>query len=116
MKAFLQGVKRWYLRRFRGYVGPPRDPLSGVPRGTAWQQHKPDEVGVTCRCGYAMAFTESDYFIREQDHREGCEGVVNKEIDGKLVQDICSCPITDARYVKFCSKCGLGHWKQSEGK
>jgi hypothetical protein len=36
MKAFLQGVKRWYLRRFRGYVGPPRDPLSGVAGGHGW--------------------------------------------------------------------------------
>jgi hypothetical protein len=109
MKTFFARLKAWYLRRFRGYVAPPRDPY-GVPRGTAWQEHQKDEWGFTCRCGLAQAFGEKDYVIREQDHRENCEWQY-----GAVPLGTCSCPVTDARYIRICH-CRLGHWKLAEVK
>ena len=111
MKAFLQGVKRWYLRRFRGYVGPPRDPLSGVPRGTAWQEWASWRSTFFCKCGYLGEFTPDTYVIREQDHKEDCEHQFGSS---NPVMGHCSCPVTDARYVKICPRCGMGNWKQAQ--
>lgn len=137
MKSILQGVKRWYLRRFRGYVGPTRDPLSGVPRGTAWQQHPSDTGVFVCQnrqltgpfkgqvCQLAQTFSEEDYVIREQDHLEDCEWQYETTVQtfdlhhtttlkSMPVMGKCSCPVTDARYVKLCPQCGLGHWKMAK--
>jgi hypothetical protein len=103
MKQFFAGIRRWWLRRFRGYVAAP--PRSG---GTSWQQHRKRQF--KCRCGWpGVVFDylfddEKDYVIRSQDHVEGCQFPT---VDGK---PLCSCPVTDARYVKICPECGLGHW------
>jgi hypothetical protein len=105
MKTFLQGVKRWYLRRFRGYVAQPRDPF-GVSRGTAWQEHE-NTYGFTCTCKWQHMWEEADLVIREQDHKADCQA----QFESQPVMGKCSCPITDARYVKICPQCGLGHWK-----
>jgi hypothetical protein len=102
IRDWFSALKRWYQRRFRGYVAAPA--RSG---GTSWQQHPYGEMGFTCRCGQAQAFTEDHYVIRHQEHAEGCQFPT---VDGK---PLCSCPITDARYVKICPGCGLGHWRQA---
>jgi hypothetical protein len=104
MKSFFSGLKRWWLRRFRGYVAPPAG--SG---GTPWQQHPRSEWGFTCRCGTALAFDRNaDLVIRSQEHREDCEHQYVEQPKQR-----CVCPITDARYVKICPQCHLGHWKEA---
>lgn len=100
------GLKRWYLRRFKGFVAAPA--RSG---GTSWQQHGVKAVGYQCRCGNVHAFAESDLKIMSQDHVDGCDGIAMQNSPLKR----CSCPISEARYVKICPGCGLGHWKQWEG-
>jgi hypothetical protein len=112
MKTFLQGLRRWYLRRFKGYVAPPRDAF-GVSRGTAWQEHhQKTDTPFICRCGQQLFFLETDYVIREQDHGEDCMWQYDEQSrETRGAMGRCSCPVTDARYVKICPKCGLGHWK-----
>jgi hypothetical protein len=102
MRSWLAGLKRWWLRRFRGYVAAPA--RSG---GTSWQQHPAGEMGFTCRCGQAQAFTQENYVIRERDHRDACA----PQFSGNPLD--CDCPVTDARYIRICSGCGLGHWRQA---
>jgi hypothetical protein len=114
MRNFLAGLKRWWQRRFRGYVPPPAG--SG---GTAWQQHPRGEVYFLCQCGASLVFSDDTYVIREQAHVEGCEGLTDQSThtiatDKTRLMDlrVCSCPITDARYVKICPSCRRGHWKE----
>ena len=95
-RGMLAGIRVWYLRRFRGYVAAPRDLVGG--RGTSWQQHS-FEYFIECRCGQVLAITPSDYFVRSRTHLDGCTD-----------WDHCDCPVTDARFVKICQQCGLGHW------
>jgi hypothetical protein len=113
-----QGLKRWYRRRFLGFVAAP--PCSG---GTAWQQHK--EKQFKCRCGWPgpgidYKFDEEDYVIRAQAHFESCEGVtdISNGMPAKgssRILDLrpCNCPVTDARYIKICPQCHLGHWRRA---
>jgi len=129
MKEFLAGVRRWYRRRFRGIVAPPRQ-YGG--QGTTWQQHHRLEVAFICGnrrprsgrdvliCEQELEFTAADYVIRSQDHIEGCEGITDrstgnpaKSTSKVLDMQPCSCPVTDARYVKICPQCRLGHWKDA---
>jgi hypothetical protein len=113
MKRFFQRVRRWYQRRFRGYVAAPS---VGGSRGTAWQEHRrrdlfigsPDANGffLFCQCGARVDFTQENYFVRAKMHREDCPvQAVNPESG---VIRLCGCPI-DARYCRVC-RCGLGHW------
>jgi len=117
MRDFLAGVKRWYRRRFRGFVDRPRDAF-GVPRGTAWQQWPAWRTTFACECGYLGEFTPDTYVIRSQEHVEGCDGMIDRStgtvaVDSTKVVNlgVCRCPVTDARYVKICPQCHLGHWK-----
>lgn len=120
MRELFAGLKRWYQRRFHGVVAPPRQ-YGGT--GTTWQQHSGDTLTFTCRCGDFLDFTEKDYVVREQEHAEGCAGVTDATTNrparlySKLI-DLrpCSCPVTDARYVKICRNCRLGHWKDASPK
>jgi hypothetical protein len=118
MRAFLTGIHRWYLRTFKGIVKPP----AGNPQGTTWLQHAKDAWGFTCSCGELLAFLDADLKILSQDHAEGCDGVIDSTTDlpfdynktQVLNLQPCKCPITEARYVKICPKCHLGHWKQAK--
>lgn len=119
MNAFLAGVKRWYLRRFRGIVEPPPHAKG---HGTTWLQHSRDAQRFLCQCGIVLAFTDDDYKILSQDHVEGCDGVFDSSTHAiatrtSRVVDLvpCSCPVMEARYVKICPKCRLSHWKQAKG-
>jgi hypothetical protein len=113
MTGFLQGLRAWYRRKFRGFVAAP----AGVGgKGTSWQQHNRTEVGFTCKCRLSQAFTAADYMIREQEHREGCEGLIDHSTTAgvsitRVATGRCDCPVTDARYVRICPACGMGHWK-----
>jgi hypothetical protein len=121
VKAFLAGLKRWYLRRFKGIVHPP----DRNPQGTTWQEHR-DGKPFKCVCGWPgpgidYQFDLNDYVIMSQDHIEGCEGIfdsVTRTIAkaGSRAVDLvpCSCPVTEARYVKICPQCRMGHWKQEK--
>jgi hypothetical protein len=117
MKAFLAGVKRWYLRRFRGIVKPP---AHAKGQGTTWQQH-PGAVGKVgtfagwsewfrCQCGESMYFTAADLKIISQEHVDGCDGWSGFQPGSGR----CNCPVTEARYVKICPQCRMGHWKQAK--
>jgi len=105
VKAFLAGVKRWYLRRFKGIVKPP---AHAKGHGTTWQQHQEHKWVFRCRCGEQHVFGSRDFFVRSREHKENCatQGVAGD----------CTCPITDARYVWKCPKCGIGHWKDATGE
>jgi hypothetical protein len=113
MRALWQGIRAWWLRRFRGFVAPP---AQHGGRGTSWQEHKRHEIGFTCsgttasgeRCGSVLAFMSTDLVVREQDHTEACD-LQYAAIPGMK----CNCPIIDARYVKICPTCRLGHWKDA---
>ena len=61
-----------------------------------------------CACGTAGEFTPDTYVIREQQHNEDCE--FQYQVQPK---EHCSCPVTDARYVKICPNCRRGHWKEA---
>ena len=102
MRQFFEGMKLWYLRRFRGYVAPPR---TAGGHGTKWQQHKPDTIGFTCPCGMVIAFSTKDLFVRTRDHVESCPNI-----------NSCDCPVTSARYCKVCPTCKRGHWKDASPK
>lgn len=110
MKAFVQRIRAWYQRRFRGFVAPP---AQHGGRGTSWQEHKRFDIGFTCSgklpngklCGQVLAFLSSDLVVRAKDHLEGC--------DELMCGVPCNCPITDARHVKICANCGLGHWNDA---
>ena len=115
MRNLLAGLKRWWLRRFRGYVAAPA--RSG---GTSWQQWPSWRSTFPCKCGYQGDFTPDTYVIREQDHVDGCYGTTdvstgNPGRETSRVMDLvpCSCPVTDARYVKICPQCRMGHWKEA---
>jgi hypothetical protein len=129
MKTFLQGVKRWYLRCFRG-MGSVRK----TPR-TSWQEWASWRSTFFCKCGYLGEFTPDTYVIREQAHRENCEALMDIAIEepepltvkqftppemktkimrGLVAGKTCSCPVTDARYVKICPRCGMGNWKVAQ--
>jgi hypothetical protein len=101
MKEFFAGLRRWWHRRFRGYVAAPAG-----SRGTNWQEHRRDEIGFTCRCGRVLAFSREDLHVRDRQHIEGC-------LHASGMMPTCGCPIRDARYVKLCPGCGLGHWKDA---
>jgi hypothetical protein len=111
MKALLERLRAWWLRRFRGFVAAP---AQHGGRGTSWQEHKRHEIGFTCSgttasgdpCGQVLAFMSTDLMIREQDHTEACD-LEQVAFPGTK----CQCPIVDARYVKICPQCHLGHWK-----
>ena len=104
-------------RRIRG-MGSVRK----TPR-TSWQEWASWRSTFFCKCGYLGEFTPDTYVIREQDHRENCEALADVTVvtpgekrqtavlRGGITGKFCSCPVTDARYVKICPKCGLGHWK-----
>src|SRR5271168_5197082 len=102
MKAFFEGLKRWWLRRFRGIVKPP---ARHGGQGTTWYQHSKNDCGFTCACGTAYAFTEADKVIRFMEHVKDCP--VQFEQHPR-----CACPVSDARYVKICTQCGRGHWQE----
>jgi len=115
MKAFFAGIKRWWLRRRHGIVKPPAQ-YGG--QGTTWQQHARHVVGFTCRnCRTVLAFTEEDFVIRSQAHLDDCTRVLAPEFIAKVEQSggwmRCSCPITDARNIKICPQCGMGHWQDA---
>jgi hypothetical protein len=116
MKAFLAGLKRWYLRRFKGVVAPPAHARG---QGTTWQQHR-GWIGkeslwagwrepFLCRCGQRLAFTRADYKILSQEHVDGCDGIAMQQ-----TKQPCTCPVSEARYVKICPQCHMGHWKQAK--
>jgi hypothetical protein len=120
MKAFLAGVKRWWLRRFRGVVKPPAG-----QQGTTWQQHPMTRIGelaFACKCGNVMVWSQSDYVIRAQEHVDGCAGLMDTsthriaDLAKTRIMDlqVCQCPVTDARYIKICPQCHTGHWKQAK--
>jgi hypothetical protein len=88
-------------RRIRG-MGSVRE----TPR-TSWQEWASWRSTFFCKCGYLGEFTPDTYVIREQDHKEDCEHQFS-------TKGVCSCPVTDARYVKICPKCGMGNWKQAQ--
>jgi|SRR5208282_3065581 len=125
MKALLAVVKRWYLRRFRGIVNPP---AHAKGQGTTWQQHpgKLDLSGkwaepFACQCGENLAFCKNDLKILSQEHNEGCEGVFDSTTSAPAQRSTraldlvpCNCPILEARYVKICPSCRIGHWKQAK--
>lgn len=118
MKALMAGLRAWWLRRFRGYVAPPRQHGG---RGTTWQEHRRSDVAFECRCGLSLAFSSSDYVIRSQDHREDCiHLMLGAEVSAHALQQSeavgCDCPVTDARFVKICPNCHLGHWKDASPK
>jgi hypothetical protein len=104
VREFLAGLRRWWLRRFRGVVVPPAQ-YGG--QGTTWQQHRENEWAFVCACKEMLTFTQADYVIREQEHDEDCE------FQYKVSSERCSCRVTDARYVKICPDCRRGHWKQA---
>ena len=106
MRAFFQSLKRWYQRRFRGFVAAP-----ARSHGTSWQQWPRDRATVLCRCGFTVHFSQDDYVIREQEHDEDCE----LQYEMQPVKR-CACPVLDARYVKICPQCGLGHWTDATPK
>lgn len=141
MKIWLEGIRAWYRRRFRGFVAAPA--LHGGA-GTSWQEHKRHEIGFTCTgitasgepCGQVLAFMSTDLIVRARNHEPHCTELSLAEIaqvhsvfhDGdekaRLRMEMlnsagraagypmgCGCPITDARYVKICPTCKLGHWK-----
>jgi hypothetical protein len=116
MKLWWEGIRAWWRRRSRGFVAAPA--LHGG-RGTSWQEHKGHEIGFTCQgvradgqpCGQVLAFMSTDYVIRAREHVDSCmvgSDVVNV---GNQLEGYCACPVTDARYVKICPGCHLGHWK-----
>jgi len=120
VRNFLAGLKRWYLRRFKGVVEPP---AHAKGQGTTWQQHATRVQGFTCQCGTVLAFSEADYKILSQNHIEGCDGVFDQSTmtiakGSSRVIDLtpCTCPVTEARYVKICPNCRRGHWKQANEK
>lgn len=105
MRALLSGLRRWWQRRFRGYVAAPAG--SG---GTAWQQWPSWRSTFFCQCGLAGEFTPDTYKILSQDHAEGCDGWTGFQPGSSP----CNCPVTEARYVKICPTCRTGHWKQAK--
>ncbi len=105
MKAFFAGVKRWYLRRFRGIVKPPAHARG---QGTTWYQHPCWMETFECPCGLTLHFTAEDYKIMSQDHVAGCDGIAHQQ-----THKPCQCPVSEARYVKICV-CRIGHWKQTQ--
>jgi hypothetical protein len=118
MKKFLAGLRRWYLRRFRGYVEAPVNVYGG---GTAWQQHfnrweahqaAPPPYGIRCRCGEYLSLTIHDLHVRKRNHKDDCQAFHG---DAAGMID-CDCRITDARYTKICAHCGLGHWVDASPK
>jgi hypothetical protein len=125
MTGLLQGLRAWYRRKFRGFVAAP---IGVGGRGTSWQQHPRTEVGFTCKCGIVQAFTRADYVVREREHRPDCQEVtpVSRAIAESAFADgernariradmlaVCTCPVTDARYVRLCPGCRRGHWKMA---
>jgi len=107
MKKFWHRLRAWYLRRFRGFVA------ATVPGGTSWQEHRRgrDEMFFWCRCGLFMEFYEKDLFVRNRRHTDNCPALWE---DSGAIK--CDCPITDARYVKICPDCHLGHWMDASPK
>jgi hypothetical protein len=103
MKTFLTGVKMWWLRRFKGVVKPPRG-----QQGTTWYEHQSWEQSFECPCKTTLRFAPTDYVIRSQEHQENC--AYQYDIAPK---ERCVCPVTDARYVKICPQCGIGHWRKA---
>ncbi len=107
MKAFLAGVKRWWLRRFRGIVEPP---AHAKGQGTTWQQWGNCwGPTVVCPCGTEITFTDADRKILSQSHVDGCDGIAMQQ-----TKQPCACPVSEARYVKICPQCRRGHWKQAK--
>lgn len=108
--AFFAGLKRWYLRRFRGIVKPPAQ-YGG--QGTTWQQHPrgaPIAFGFACDCGCVLAFNPiADLVVRSREHVEDCRFYSDPGF-------VCDCPITDARYIKICPQCHIGHWRDASPK
>jgi hypothetical protein len=121
MRTFLAGLRRWYLRRFKGIVEPPPHAKG---HGTTWQEHR-DGKPFKCVCGWPeidfYQFEHNDYVIMSQDHIEGCEGVFDSTTHapakgGTSLRNLapCTCPVTEARYVKICPQCRRGHWRQAK--
>lgn len=111
MIKLFQRLRRWYLRKFRGFVEAPQQHGS---RGTSWQEHRfrgALSMYMMCRCHWVYCFCEKDYFIRHRQHVDNCQALL--EDSGAIA---CNCPITDARYVKICPQCGLGHWMDATPK
>ena len=106
MRNLFAGLKRWYLRRFRGIVAPP---AHAKGQGTTWQQHPELARLVICACGERMVFGERDYKILSQSHVDGCDGIAMQQ-----TKQPCACPVDEARYVKICPQCRRGHWKQAK--
>lgn len=102
----MAGVRAWWLRRFRGYVAPPRQHGG---RGTAWQEHHRSNLGFQCHCGLSLAFAKTDLVVRDRDHTGDIE-------HGCDFSNSDQCPVLDARYVKICPNCRLGHWKDASPK
>jgi hypothetical protein len=117
MKAFLANVKRWWNRRFRGVVKPPRG-----QQGTTWYQHPDWMETFECICKATLRFAPEDYVIRDQQHIDGCAGLFDAsthrpaELAKTRIMDLrrCECPVLDARYIKLCPQCKTGHWKQAK--
>jgi hypothetical protein len=117
MNTFLAGVKRWWMRRFRGVVKPPHGQA-----GTTWKQWPAWRFVFTCACGTQLAFCKENYVIRAQEHIEGCAGLMDTtthriaDLATTRIMDlqVCQCPVTDARYIKICPQCHTGHWKQAK--
>jgi hypothetical protein len=111
MKEFLAGIRRWWLRKFRGIVEPPRH-FSGM--GTTWHQHPSNYVYFLCICGApANLFEEKNLFIRSRNHHSDTCQQIDCETCKSCNAGTCKCPVTDARYVKICPKCRRGHWKEA---
>ena len=117
MRAFIAGMKRWWDRRFKGIVKPPPG-----QKGTTWYQHPDWQEVFECVCKTTLRFVPEDYVIRDQQHVDGCAGLMDAST--KLIADVaktrimdlrrCTCPVLDARYIKLCPQCHIGHWKQAK--
>jgi hypothetical protein len=117
MKAFISSVKRWWNRRFRGIVRPPLG-----QKGTTWYQHPDWMETFECPCKATLRFAPEDYVIRDQEHVDSCAGLMDAStcrpaaIATTRIMDLrrCACPVTDARFIKLCPLCHIGHWKQAK--
>lgn len=117
MRDFLAGLKRWWNRRFKGIVKPPRG-----QHGTTWYEHPAWQEIFECPCKTTLRFMPEEYVIRDQEHVDGCSGLIdastNRVADMAKTRIIdlrrCACPVLDARYIKICPACHIGHWKQAK--
>jgi hypothetical protein len=117
-KRSAAGLKRWWLRRRHGIVKPP----PGQRQGTTWYEHPAWQEVFECPCKTTLRFAPADRVIRSQEHVDGCQGLMDAstnraaDVATTRIMDIrrCTCPVTDARDIKICPECRIGHWRQAQ--